>query len=63
MGVRSNADLSAADRGTTFTLKVPVAVGTGGEGRKTAGSAAGRVEVVAAGTARTEISPEGKENG
>ncbi len=34
MDVRSNADPAAADRGTTFTLRVPVAASAGGEGRK-----------------------------
>ena len=34
MDVRSNADPAAADRGTTFTLRVPVAAIAGGEGRK-----------------------------
>src|SRR6266702_6149661 len=36
MDVRSNADPGAADRGTTFTLRVPVA--TSGEGRKMTGT-------------------------
>ena len=39
MDVRSNADPAAADRGTTFTFRVPVAVGSGGEGRKIVGAA------------------------
>jgi signal transduction histidine kinase len=39
MDVRSNADPAAADRGTTFTLRVPVAGGSGGEGRKIVGAA------------------------
>lgn len=34
MDVRSNADASSADRGTTFTLRLPIATGAGVEGRK-----------------------------
>ncbi len=34
--VQSNPDPMAQDRGTTFTLKLPLAVGGGGEGRKVA---------------------------
>jgi len=34
MDVRSNADVGSADRGTTFILKVPVAVGGSGESRR-----------------------------
>ena len=34
--VQSNADPLAVDRGTTFTLKLPLAVGVSGEGRKVA---------------------------
>lgn len=36
MDVRSNADPAAADRGTTFTLRIPVAGGAMGEARKLA---------------------------
>jgi signal transduction histidine kinase len=46
MEVRSNADPAAADRGTTFTLRVPVAAGSGGEGRKIVGSANAAAEIV-----------------
>ena len=35
MGVRSNADSSSPQRGTIFTLRLPVATGAGVEGRKT----------------------------
>jgi signal transduction histidine kinase len=34
MEVRSNADPISVKRGTTFTFQLPIAVGTGGEGRK-----------------------------
>ncbi|WP_213807010.1 ATP-binding protein [Granulicella sp. dw_53] len=51
MDVRSNADPAAADRGTTFTLKVPLAAGTTGEGRK-----------ITAGMARSESGSLSKEN-
>jgi signal transduction histidine kinase len=34
MEVRSNADVNSIERGTTFTLRVPIAVGAGGEIRK-----------------------------
>ncbi len=34
MDVRSNADVSSSDRGTTFTLRLPIATGVGVEGRK-----------------------------
>jgi signal transduction histidine kinase len=34
MDVRSNADASSPDRGTTFTLRLPIATGAGVEGRK-----------------------------
>jgi signal transduction histidine kinase len=34
MDVRSNADASSPERGTTFTLRLPVATGAGVEGRK-----------------------------
>ncbi|MDW5264402.1 MULTISPECIES: PAS domain-containing sensor histidine kinase [Acidobacteriaceae] len=40
MDVRSNADASSPERGTTFTLRLPIATGAGIEGRK----------VIAAGT-------------
>jgi signal transduction histidine kinase len=46
MDVRSNADPAAADRGTTFTLRVPVAAGAGGEGRKIVGVANTAAEIV-----------------
>ncbi len=35
MDVRSNADASSPERGTTFTLRLPIASGAGVEGRKT----------------------------
>lgn len=59
MDVRSNADPTAPDRGTTFTLRLPVAVGTGSEGRKMAGIAVGGV---AAGMVRTIVDPGAEEN-
>jgi signal transduction histidine kinase len=34
MDVRSNADASSPERGTTFTLRLPIATGAGVEGRK-----------------------------
>ena len=34
MDVRSNADPESPDRGTVFTLRLPIAAGAGGEGRK-----------------------------
>jgi signal transduction histidine kinase len=34
MEVRSNADPSSAERGTTFTFRLPIAAGAGGDGRK-----------------------------
>jgi signal transduction histidine kinase len=64
MDVRSNADPAAADRGTTFTLKLPVAIGAGGEGRKIAGAGVGAA-VAPRGEARkirTTVDPAGKEN-
>jgi signal transduction histidine kinase len=36
MVVRSNADPNSVERGTTFTFRLPVAAGVGGESRKTA---------------------------
>jgi signal transduction histidine kinase len=45
MEVRSNADPSSPDRGTVFTLRLPIAVGVGVDGRK----------VVAAGAIAKEI--------
>lgn len=45
MEVRSNADPSSVERGTTFTFRLPIAAGVGGEGRK----------VVAAGTVHKGI--------
>jgi signal transduction histidine kinase len=38
MEVRSNADPNSVERGTTFTFRVPVAAGVGGESRKAAGA-------------------------
>jgi len=42
MDVRSNADAASAERGTTFTFRLPIAGGAGGETRKGAGTGAGR---------------------
>jgi signal transduction histidine kinase len=56
MDVRSNADPAAPDRGTTFTLKLPVVIG---EGRKSAGS--GVASGGEAGMIRTTVAPVGKE--
>jgi signal transduction histidine kinase len=42
MEVRSNADVNSPERGTTFTFRVPVAVGAGGEIRKVVGAGADR---------------------
>jgi len=42
MDVRSNADASSADRGTTFTLRLPIASGAGVEGRKAGTAGIGR---------------------
>jgi hypothetical protein len=56
MDVRSNADPAAAERGTTFTLKLPVAIS---EGRKLAGS--GVTPGGEAGMIRTTVAPVGKE--
>jgi signal transduction histidine kinase len=36
MEVRSNADRSSVERGTTFTFRLPIAAGIVGEGRKVA---------------------------
>jgi signal transduction histidine kinase len=58
MDVRSNADPAAADRGTTFTLRVPVAAIAGGEGRKIVG-----VANAVAGIAPVKIVPVSKEIG
>jgi signal transduction histidine kinase len=38
MEVRSNADPNSVERGTTFTFRLPVAAGVGGESRKAAGA-------------------------
>jgi signal transduction histidine kinase len=38
MEVRSNADPDSVERGTTFTFRLPVAAGVGGESRKAAGA-------------------------
>ncbi len=62
MDVRSNADPSAADRGTTFILKVPVAAGSGNEGRKMAASAA-RNEPGSGVAGMQVFGTKGKENG
>jgi signal transduction histidine kinase len=45
MEVRSNADPSSVERGTTFTFRLPIAAGAGSEGRK----------VVSAGVVHKEI--------
>ncbi len=58
MDVRSNADPAAADRGTTFTLRVPVAAIAGGEGRKIVA-----VANTPAGIPPAEIVPVSKEIG
>jgi signal transduction histidine kinase len=58
LDVRSNADPEAADRGTTFTVRLPVAAGTGNEGRKIVGITAGG----AAGTVRATVDPGVEEN-
>ena len=58
MDVRSNADPAAADQGTTFTLRVPVAAIVGGEGRKIVG-----VANTSAGIRPAEIVPVSKEIG
>jgi signal transduction histidine kinase len=42
MDVRSNADAASAERGTTFTFRLPLAGGAGSETRKGAGTGAGR---------------------
>ena len=42
MEVRSNADVNSSERGTTFTFRVPIAVGAGGEIRKVVGAGADR---------------------
>ncbi len=49
MDVRSNADARSPERGTTFTLRLPIASGAGVEGRKT----------VAAGTSHKETGERG----
>lgn len=41
MDVRSDADASSPERGTTFTLRLPIATGAGVEGRKTIAAATG----------------------
>jgi signal transduction histidine kinase len=51
--VRSNADPAAADRGTRFILRVPVAAGASGDGRRQAAGVAGT------GTVRAEAGPVG----
>jgi signal transduction histidine kinase len=42
MDVRSNADAGSPERGTTFTLRLPIATGAGVEGRKVIVSGTGR---------------------
>lgn len=42
MEVRSNADASSPERGTTFTFRLPIAAGSGGEMRKVVGAGAER---------------------
>ena len=42
LDVRSNADPRAADRGTTFTLRLPIATGATVEGRKAVAVGANR---------------------
>ncbi|HTD96821.1 MAG TPA: ATP-binding protein [Edaphobacter sp.] len=42
MDVRSNADARSAERGTTFTFRLPVMAGTGSEGRKVVAAISGR---------------------
>ena len=62
MDVQSNADPNAADRGTTFTLRVPLVVS--GEGRKLAGAArveVGHISTEAAGRGPGSFSTTGKE--
>jgi signal transduction histidine kinase len=44
MEVRSNADVNSPERGTTFTFRLPIAVGAGGEVRKTVAAWADRKE-------------------
>jgi signal transduction histidine kinase len=42
MEVRSNADASSVERGTTFTFRLPIATGVGGEVRKVVGAGVDR---------------------
>jgi hypothetical protein len=42
LDVRSNADARSPERGSTFTLRLPIAVATGGEIRKGLAAAGGR---------------------
>jgi signal transduction histidine kinase len=42
MEVRSNADANSLERGTTFTFRLPIAAGAGGEVRKAVGAGAER---------------------
>jgi signal transduction histidine kinase len=44
MEVRSNVDVSSPEHGTTFTFRLPIAVGAGGEVRKAVGAWADRKE-------------------
>lgn len=44
MEVRSNADVDSPEHGTTFTFRLPIAVGAGGEVRKSVGAWADRRE-------------------
>ena len=41
MDVRSTTDASSPERGTTFTLRLPIASGAGAEGRKVSTAGAG----------------------
>ncbi|CAN5539215.1 hypothetical protein BH10ACI4_BH10ACI4_36770 [soil metagenome] len=60
MDVRSNADPNAQDRGTTFTLRVPVAT-TGNEARKTAAAVA-RTAARLGGVRDLDAGTKGREN-
>jgi signal transduction histidine kinase len=45
MDVRSSADPSSLERGTTFTFRLPIASGVGGESRKAAAAGAVQKEI------------------
>jgi signal transduction histidine kinase len=45
MDVRSNTDSGSPERGTTFTLRLPIATGAGVESRKTPPTAIGHKEM------------------